>query len=207
MMRPFYFIRHGETDWNKQEKLQGHSNIPLNSLGRSQAESLCEFVTTLQSPKIFSSDLDRAFETARIAAPQFDITTDQRLREVSLGQAEGAPRHQLGNLFGEELVTAWFSNEPESLMRRFPGGESRREAIDRTHLLLREVSAQMKDQSLVFFSHGLLMRSFAEQSLLQGVPRSLTEIRPQLRAPNCSVYEFEWHDSFPKLRQIYWLCS
>lgn len=180
-----YLIRHGETDWNRQEKLQGHSNIALNDLGRVQARNLSVMVAGFGITRVISSDLDRAVETAQIAFPKLSahIETDPRLREVHLGQAEGRSRHDLEADFGAEMIRAWFSTEPTDLQKRFPEGESRAQALERMRESIFEHAAKAGDGALAFVTHGLVIRT-----LTQFVVGSY---RPEFRAPNCAVFEFE----------------
>ena len=87
-----YFIRHGQTNWNIEKKLQGQTDIPLNNSGRKQAEEAAEeIVKKLKIDRIISSDLSRAIETAEIINKRIGvkITLDKRLREENYGEYEG----------------------------------------------------------------------------------------------------------------------
>jgi probable phosphoglycerate mutase len=87
-----YLIRHGQTDWNLERRIQGHTDIPLNDKGKSDAEKAAEEISQLKIDKIISSDLQRAKETAKIIAECFKrcpIIFDNRLREISFGDLEG----------------------------------------------------------------------------------------------------------------------
>lgn len=202
MKNKIYLIRHGETDWNRSDKLQGHSDIELNDLGRDQATRLGLFTTTLDVDHVISSDLKRAHETASLAFPRHTPiqNRDPRLREVHLGQAEGAQRSRLAEDFGPEIAKAWFATDAESMLARFPGGESRSEAVLRLRSALVDWSLRYPNKNLAFITHGLLMRSFA-QSLLGFY-------RPEFRAPNCAIFEFHRSQSGInteiKMAQIYW---
>ena len=86
-----YLIRHGETDWNRQNRLQGNIDVPLNAEGLRMAEVAAERLSSVHFNKIFSSPLSRAFTTAEIICKnQADlIKKDDRLREISFGSGEG----------------------------------------------------------------------------------------------------------------------
>jgi len=93
LIRSFYFIRHGETDWNKQRLLQGSSDIPLNETGKEQAHLAAENSKHLPIDLIVSSPLSRALETAEIINKEFDVDLiiDDRLAEKHYGVFEGKP--------------------------------------------------------------------------------------------------------------------
>ena len=88
-----YFVRHGQTNWNIEHKIQGQSDIPLNEMGKKQAELIAPQLKDLKIERIISSDLSRALETAQIINThlKLQITLDTRLREFKYGQIEGVP--------------------------------------------------------------------------------------------------------------------
>lgn len=105
LAKPYWYLRHGETDWNKQGLSQGRTDIALNETGLAQARSagllLAEHWRDGASPiaRIVSSPLSRALVTAEIArdqiaahgGPRLEITTDGDLQEVCFGEQEGEP--------------------------------------------------------------------------------------------------------------------
>lgn len=97
-------IRHGVTDWNREDRVQGQSDIPLNSEGWQQAAILAERLVAEGVPvaAVYSSHLSRAAETARLVAAAFGLTVavDPRLRERNSGVAEGLCRHEVEMRFG-----------------------------------------------------------------------------------------------------------
>jgi probable phosphoglycerate mutase len=90
---PFYFLRHGETDWNAQGLSQGTTDVRLNDTGRQQARDSAALLARQGITQIFASPLSRAAETARLVAATLGvtITTDPDLREASFGVQEGLP--------------------------------------------------------------------------------------------------------------------
>jgi broad specificity phosphatase PhoE len=102
--------RHGETDWNAERRWQGHADPPLNELGRSQARALGAALAGRGVTAVYSSDLARAAETARIVADALALPVELRdsLREVDVGEWSG-------------LTTA-------EIEERFPGAVERRRA-------------------------------------------------------------------------------
>jgi probable phosphoglycerate mutase len=94
-------IRHGETDWNVEKRIQGHTDIPLNATGRAQALAMAFNAAHHRFGAIYSSDLVRALETARVLAQREDLEVKclPQLRERHFGQfqgltaTQGAERH------------------------------------------------------------------------------------------------------------------
>lgn len=86
-----YIIRHGETDWNNEKKLQGRSDIPLNDYGRELADITSEALKDITFDVIYSSPLKRALETAEILKRNrnAELITDDRLKEMCFGTYEG----------------------------------------------------------------------------------------------------------------------
>lgn len=91
--RPFWFLRHGETDWNAQGLSQGNVDIPLNPNGIAQARAAAETLRGLGIASIVASPLSRARVTAEHAAAALGlpVQVDPQLREVSFGVQEGQP--------------------------------------------------------------------------------------------------------------------
>ena len=86
-----YLFRHGETAWNKERRLQGQSDIPLNEFGRELAMKTAGALQEIPFDRVFASPLSRAAETARIIRGERNIPfrTDRRLMEMHFGQYEG----------------------------------------------------------------------------------------------------------------------
>lgn len=94
-MKKFYFIRHGETDWNIEKRIQGNTDIPLNARGIDQAKQRAKTLQQEPFDACFSSDLSRAEQTARvlIEGRSIPLYLDSRLRERSHGTLEGLLWH------------------------------------------------------------------------------------------------------------------
>ncbi len=88
-MLELWLIRHGETDWNREGRIQGLSDNALNDLGRAQARALGARLAATSFDRVYSSDLSRALETARLVFPGRTPVLDVRLREVAGGVLEG----------------------------------------------------------------------------------------------------------------------
>lgn len=104
-MTTILLVRHGETDWNRDGRWQGHSNTSLNARGREQAEQLADELTE-EIDVVYSSDLARARETAEIVAGRLglEVRTDPRLRERGFGSWEGLTRSEIEERDGDALA-------------------------------------------------------------------------------------------------------
>lgn len=96
--KPFYFLRHGETDWNLARRLQGQTDIPLNENGKEQARAVSHVVSRLDLAKVCVSPLSRAYETAVIASEHNQVVIEvvAGVQEVTIGEKDG------------EIVGDWF---------------------------------------------------------------------------------------------------
>jgi broad specificity phosphatase PhoE len=104
--------RHGETDWNRERRWQGHADLPLNDTGREQARALARELAPDPPSAVYTSDLARSRETAAIVAGELGlpVTSDARLREVDVGEWSG--------LLWSEIEERY----PEGAARRLAGG-------------------------------------------------------------------------------------
>ena len=116
-----YLLRHGQTDWNVQRKIQGHTNLALNENGRRQALALSSEMDKFQFDVILTSDLIRAKETADILNKhtQIKVFTDTRLREINLGSLEGQPIQYLTSEVWAELSKDDNCYQAETLKRTY----------------------------------------------------------------------------------------
>lgn len=91
LKKSFYFLRHGETDWNKEQKVMGQCDIPLNKTGVIQANNVAQKIKSLKINTIVSSPLKRARETAEIIKDRINkpIVIEKNLQECAWGIMEG----------------------------------------------------------------------------------------------------------------------
>ena len=159
-MLKIYLFRHGQTDWNKLYRLQGHSDIPLNEEGRQQASLLATQLPLEEIEKVYASDLARAIETAQLATQnQIHLEQDPRLREAFLGDIEGQDRHQIPTLIGEERWNQWLSYDPNNWNTQLPGpSESKNQVLARALEFLHELR-QRPERTVAVCSHGVLIRT------------------------------------------------
>ena len=126
-MTEILLIRHGETDWNVEKRLQGHTDIDLNREGVRQATALGRALLDEPLDAIFSSDLKRAFGTAQgIAIPRgMSIQLDKGLRERCFGAFEGLNHPEISDRFPEDYA-AWKRRDIDA---RYPQGEFHAETL------------------------------------------------------------------------------
>jgi broad specificity phosphatase PhoE len=116
-------IRHGETYWNHERRVQGgDSDIELNDTGLEQARKLAAFLENEPIAAILSSPLQRAIATAEVIAShhQLPVEIDQGLRELKVGELEGMSFSNLSTTFSQFLIQWWQEGGP----RKLPNGES-----------------------------------------------------------------------------------
>ena len=153
-----YIMRHGETDWNRENKIQGRVDIPLNENGRELARITAEKLKKIPFAAAITSPLIRAKETAEIimgdrSAP---ITEDWRIAELASGQGEGMQAKVNGSYVS---VFENFFHHPEQY-EPLPGGETLRHLCERTGDFLRDVTQreEWKDKTILVATHGAAMR-------------------------------------------------
>ena len=143
-------IRHGETTWNADKRLQGHEDIPLNETGREQARLVAEALAHRQFTCVMSSDLNRAYATAQAIAPDMPIQRDERLREQHLGMLQGLTAQEAA-LHYNAVFNCYRSYDPNYII---PGGESRCQLQRRVESALYDWVNCHKGGDLLMVTHG-----------------------------------------------------
>ena len=151
-----HLARHGETDWNRELRWQGHADPPLNALGRQQARALAESLAEMRIAAVYSSDLLRASETAEIVAGRLEVPLhlDAALRELDVGSWQGQTLSELEARHAE-AVARW----KESGEHGWEGGESHAEMAARVLEAIRSIAAEHVGQEILVVSHGGPMRA------------------------------------------------
>lgn len=151
-MLELWLIRHGETDWNTDGRIQGAVDTPLNHLGREQAGLLARRLAGTHFDAVYASDLERAYLTAEAAIPGSPVRRDARLREISAGVYEGK---RISDLSPEEAA-GWRTWRQNPFDRRVPGGESYTDVMSRVTSFRRTLPVQGR---VAVFSHGGAIRA------------------------------------------------
>ncbi len=144
-------IRHGETTWNVNGRVQGHSNSPLNEKGKLQAQQIAERLATVKVNVIYSSDSSRALETANlIAAPhRLKVMASEELRERHYGVLEGKTLAEAARTQG-----TWFLTWQENRQNAPPAGESQQQMCERIMDAIHAIARTHPGQTVVVSTHG-----------------------------------------------------
>ena len=156
-----YFVRHGETIWNKEKKIQGRSDIPLNEYGKELGMITAEALKDIPFDVVYSSPLIRAKETAEILVKDRNLVIheDNRLLEMSFGEGEGESLPEI-HAHPEMKLHNFIHNPGEYTPPA--GGETFEELYDRCKNFMEEVilPAENKYNTMLIVGHGALIRGF-----------------------------------------------
>ena len=169
-MTTLLLARHGETDWNRELRIQGSSDIELNELGRQQARYLAQELTDVDLEAVYASHLSRARATAEAvaAAHGLQVNIDPRLRERSFGSWEGLTREDIAVF-------------PEGSRH---DGESDDEVRERMLAAVEEIAAKHPGEQVLVVSHGGALNTLWHHALGVRVERWA----------NCAVYKLAVRD-------------
>ena len=148
-------VRHGETVWNREKRMQGTTDTPLSDVGRSQAQAVGRRLASEDFSALYASDLARARETASIIAGHTGrkLVMDSRLRERRFGIFEGLTAGEIEQRFPEEHAR-FISRDPDY---EVPGGECARRFTERCLGCLSEIAGQHRGEDVVVVTHGLVL--------------------------------------------------
>lgn len=138
-------VRHGQTSWNAERKLVGWTDVPLDDVGKQQAAYLGDAIEISRYQEVWTSDLQRAAATARLAG--WDARPDRRLREIDFGELEGSTWDSIAPHLREGLV-AFEGFTP-------PGGESTSSLVAR----ITEFLDEREDGPHLLVTHGGVIRA------------------------------------------------
>lgn len=156
MKKTIILTRHLTTSWNREGRVQGHTDIELDEGGREEANALAQKLRHLGITRIVSSDLKRAAETADIISQVLGVpvTRDKRLRECMLGSIEGLTREEAKEKHGEGALVEWDDAECESYDFSPYGGENKAQVLERQFSLLRELESSGTNEKILLVGHG-----------------------------------------------------
>lgn len=153
-MTRILLARHGETDWNRVGRWQGHADPPLNDAGRGQAAALAKRLAGDGIAAIYSSDLRRASQTAHVVADRLGLAVveDPELREIDVGSWSGLTRAEVEQRFPEGYAR-WLVGEIGH------DGETREELTERVVGAVERIAAAHPDDTILAVTHGGSIRA------------------------------------------------
>ncbi len=149
-MAEILLARHAETDWNRDNRFQGHADPPLNEVGRAQAEELAAILAREPIAAVYSSTLRRALETAETVAARHELAplTVEALREVDVGSWQGLTRAQVESRFPEQF-RRWLDYGPG-----WEDGETHEQMGERVLAALCEFAHRHPHERILVMTHG-----------------------------------------------------
>ncbi len=192
-MKRLYLARHGETEWNADNRVQGSIDIPLSAKGREQAGWLVKCMARMHRPDItFSSDLCRARETAEIVASGLGFSgplESPLLREINCGKWEGLSVGDLERDFPREYEM--WRLDPEY---RCPGGESVADVKKRIEAFFAGKAAELSSaETVMIVAHGLFNRTVLAHIMNLGIQQCR-----YFEQDNAALNVFVWGRFMPR---------
>ncbi len=186
-----YLVRHAESTWNAEGRVQGHADPPLSERGLAQAERLAERFRGEPIDALYSSPLERARQTAERIAEATALATqiDDRLKEHDMGLFTGLVWREIVEQF-PEFSRAWMERAMD-----MPGGEKQAAFHMRATGVMQDIAARHPDGQIVVVSHGGILGEYLAHLL--GLD---PERRPPFRFDNASVSVVEVGGPLPAPR-------
>lgn len=194
MMR-LILVRHGQTEWNAGGRYQGQSNVALSDIGRKQARFLAERFPVRQLDAIYTSDLDRAKETAECVGKRLGLTVcpEKAFRELSFGDWEGLTYQEISSRWPEEAEKLFTA--PDELV--IPHGETFRDLQKRALDKIYSLYEKHIDQTVAVFAHGAI-----NKTILAGLMHIPLHYLWSLRQDNTAVNILRLDDGYVMVELI-----
>lgn len=192
MKKKLYLFRHGETDWNTCQKMQGQADIPLNSTGIKQAKKCAEFLKDKGIEIIYSSPLSRAIKTAEALSniTGVKIKLDENLKEMNFGDYDGSKIDDAIATIGENTFYKFRDSKNELLDMSYPNGETKRQVRDRFLKAILNICKNEEKNVIGISAHGRILREFLFNNDFSGIFSTLK---------NCECIEAEYEDNKIKI--------
>jgi broad specificity phosphatase PhoE len=184
-------VRHGETDWNRERRFQGHADTLLNDAGRAQAADLADSLTSERLDVVYTSPLRRACETAAIIAARLrlDVRPLDALREIHVGDWEGLTIEEVRRRYPESASADWHSG--------WPGGETYEELSARVLPALVSLAREHPNERILAVTHAGPVRA----ALAAAMGLSYDDARPIIGSlENCVAFRIAIRDG--KLERV-----
>jgi broad specificity phosphatase PhoE len=155
-MTRILFARHGETDWNREGRWQGHSDQSLNAAGVAQAKALARRLARERVDALYTSDLLRASQTADAVSREtgLEAIPTPGLREVDVGELAGLDRAAAAERFPD-----WYTRWREGTVESYPGGERFTDLRDRALAALDRIADRHAGETAVAVCHNGIVRA------------------------------------------------
>ncbi|MGY0691846.1 histidine phosphatase family protein [Virgibacillus sp. FSP13] len=180
------FVRHGVTDWNRERRAQGSTDVPLNEEGILQAEELADHLQVKDWDVIYSSNLARAKQTAEIIGSKLENITihfDPRLRENGGGMIEGTTE--------EERIAKWGPNWRELDLHK----ENSESIMARGRSIMDEILKEQNGKNILIVSHGSFIKSLLREMLPdEDVEESLHNCSLTILKKTKDIWNLELHN-------------
>jgi broad specificity phosphatase PhoE len=153
-----YIVRHGETEWNAQGRIQGHTDISMSDKGRQQAQAVAQRLAQVSFDVAYSSDMSRTSETAQIILGESGVPlhTTPQLREYNKGVFEGLTLHEYARKY-PDLYQASLLNDLDFAPI---GGETIRQSTARMAQFVDDLNGRHLEDTVLVVGHGGSLRSF-----------------------------------------------
>lgn len=199
MVRRLVMVRHGETDFNRERRVQGHLDVPLNATGMAQARAIAQRLASFPLVHCVASDLARAADTARQIAARhgLDVEFTPDLREAHLGVLQGRLYDESSHILRLEA-----DDVPHNDIRTGPpGGESLLDVRRRAQRFVRQLTKRaptLPDGDILIVGHGGSLR--AVLAVVLGLP---TTAAWAFRFHNCALTIVDWNPAGRSLLVCY----
>lgn len=184
-----YLVRHGETEYNKYERIQGQGvDSKLNVLGEKQSNALAEYFDRIDLDKIFSSSMTRAKQTAEVIAERkrMSVSSSRELVEMSYGTMEGVDKEEV-----QADIDKLHKNWDDGMVTLAPDqGESPVDVYRRANKKMMQLLEAHQGERLLFVLHGRLLRILLAVWLEMGLNR-MSELRQDNAAINLVTWDGE----------------
>ncbi|MEN1937383.1 histidine phosphatase family protein [Paenibacillus sp. 102] len=158
-MLTIYLVRHGETQWNTENRLQGWKNSPLTEKGIRNAKLLGKRLSNIEFCAVYSSPNERTIQTAKYicSGRNIPIITDENLKEISYGEWEGKTKEEIEKNFKKEYFHYW--NAPHLYDHRPHKGEGINDLKKRVENVLNKILAENPSGNVLIVSHAATIKA------------------------------------------------
>ena len=187
-MTELWLVRHGQTDWNTEFRIQGSIDKSLNAIGIEQAHAIAKKLKDTHFDAIYSSPAKRAYQTASAIAQQLGLTirTDKRLKEISLGLWEGLTWQQVQDRYPE-----MFAKRKSDPVHFAPeGAETYGDLARRMVQAANEIALSHPGERVLVVSHGMSLATLLSKARGTNLADAY-ELVPQNATPVVIEWEME----------------